>query len=132
MTEFHIYQAQRRQNILFHTATTTWTTQFYERKHKNFHTHQTTKHTNTTRTIKTATPMWLSLLTKSWCFYNWDSANTVVSILKLRNKSAKFAHFIHHEFCTFHRFPKFCTWLAEQFHIFHPSLHESVTGSHLM
>ena len=70
---------------------------------------------------------WVLLLTKSLYCYNWDNANSGVSIIKLRDKSANFVHFIHHEFCIFHRSPKFCTWLAEQFPTFHPSLHESVT-----
>ena len=41
--------------------------------------------------------------------------------------STNFVHFIHYQFYTFHRSPNICTWLAQQFRTFHPSLHESVT-----
>ena len=50
-----------------------------------------------------------------------DTQNFVLGLL------GNLAHFIHHKFCTFHRYPKFCAWLTEQFRTFHPSLHESVT-----
>ena len=91
------------------------------------YTYQTTKHTHTTRTTKTTTSTWISLVTQSLCSYNWDNANSAVFIFKLCKKLADFVHFIHHKFCTFHWPPKICTWLAEQFRTFHPSLHESVT-----
>ena len=49
--------------------------------------------------------------------------NSAVFIFKLSKKLADFLHFIHHKFCTFHRLPKICTWLAEQFRTFHPPLY---------
>ena len=53
--EIHVYQAKRRQriikNILFHTTTITYTTQFY----KSYI--QITKRTNTKRTTKTTTSL---------------------------------------------------------------------------
>ena len=48
----------------------------------------------TTRTAKTRTSTWVSLLTKSLYFYNWDNENTGVFIIKLCDKSANLAHFI--------------------------------------
>ena len=43
------------------------------------------------------------------------------------NFAANFLDFIHYQFCTLHRSPKTCIWLAERFRTFHPSLNESVT-----
>ena len=43
------------------------------------------------------------------------------------NFAANFVDFIHYQFCTLHRSPKTCIWLAERFRTFHPSLNESVT-----
>ena len=98
----HVHQAQRRQrkinNILFHTATITYTTQFYEWYHENLHTYQTIKHTNTTRRTKTTKSTWVTLLTQRLCSYNWDSSNSGVFIFKLCNKSVYFVHFIYHQF----------------------------------
>ena len=56
-----------------------------------------------------------------------EQPNSVVFIFKLCEKLADFVYFIYLKFCTFHRPPKICTWLAKQFGTFHPSLHESVT-----
>ena len=69
------------------------------------------------------------LLTQSLCSYNWDNANSGVFMFKTCTKATNFVHFIHHQFCALHLSPKTCTWLAEQFHAFHPSLHEPVTFS---
>ena len=54
--------------------------------------YQTIKHTNTTRTTKSTTSTWVSLLTQSLCSYNWDNANSGVFIFKIRTKLANFAH----------------------------------------
>ena len=62
------------------TTTTTCTTQFYDLYHKNFHTYQTTKHTNATWTIKTTKSTWVSLARQSLCSYSWDNANSWVFI----------------------------------------------------
>ena len=90
------------------------------------HTNQL-KNTCTTRTTKTTTSTWISLVTQILYSYNWDNANSPVSLFKLCQKLADFIHFINHKFCTFHWTPKICTWIAEQFRTFHSSLHESIT-----
>ena len=99
---------------------------FIKLKYKNLNTYQTTKHKNTTRTPKTTISMWVLLLTQSLCSCNWDTRNSGVFIFKLCSKSTNFVHFIHHQFFALHLSPKTCTWLAEQFCTFHPSLPESV------
>ena len=87
------------------------------------HTYQTTKQTNTTRTTKTITSVWVSPLTQSY-------ANSEVFIFKFCNKSTNFIHFTHHQLVHFINPPKTCTWLDEQFCTFHLSLNESVTTFH--
>ena len=64
-------------------------------------TYQTTKHTNTTQTIKATTSTQVSPLTHRLCSYNWDNANSGVFVFKLCNKSTNFVHFIHHQFAQF-------------------------------
>ena len=99
---------------------------FIKLKYKNFNTYQTTRHKNTTRTTKTTTSMWVLLLTQSLCPCKWDNGNSGVFIFKLCNKPINFVHFIHHQFFALHLSPKTCSWLAEQFCTFLPSLPESV------
>ena len=96
------------------------------------HTHQTKNQTNTTQTTKTTTSMWVSPLTQSLYFYNWDNANFGVFIFKFQPILKKFIcnqfrTFYPSPIYTFHRSRKTCTWLDEQFRTFHPSLHEFFT-----
>ena len=64
--------------------------------------------------------------TKSYDYLCNDATHTTICTC-LSNFVVNFIHSIHHQFCALHRSPKFCTWLADQFRTFHPSLHESVT-----
>ena len=65
------------------------------------HTKQTNKHTNTIRTTKTTTSTYVSLVTQSLCSYNWDNANSVIFVFKIRNKpttqrTRSYVYLVHH------------------------------------
>ena len=59
------------------------------------YTYQTSKHTNTTRTTKTTTSLFVSPLTQSLCSYKGGNANSGVFIFKLCNKLANFLEHIY-------------------------------------
>ena len=125
--KFHVYQAQQRQSkikdIPFHTATTTYTTQYYESYTPN---NKQNKQTKQTQTIKTTRLTWVSPLTQSLCFYNWDNANSGVFIFKFQpisknSYSTNFIYLIHHQFAHFINLEKHVHGLMNSFvHFIHP------------
>ena len=119
--------SKRRQrkinNILNHTAAATYTTEFYE---SYIPKNQTYKHNSINDSndinVDFITNSKFMLLQLRQCKFN-----SGVFIFKLCNNLTKLVHFMHHQFCTFHRSPHISTLLDGPLRIFHSSLHESVT-----
>ena len=97
--EIHVYQAQRTQrkikNILFHTATATYTTQFYKSYILN---NQTYKHNpkNQNNHINvgfTTNSKFILLQLRQRKFWSIHIQTSQIS--------TNFVPFIHHQFCTF-------------------------------
>ena len=126
--KFHVYQAQRRQtkikDILFYTATATYTTQFYESYilHSKPNKHNPNNQNINVGFTTNANFVFLQLRKrKFWSIHNHISTNFKKFIFN------HFRTFLPSPICTFQQSRKTCTWLDEQFRTFHPSLHESVT-----
>ena len=108
-----------------HTATTTYTTQFYQSYIANNkpNKHNPNNQNNDTNVgFTTNTKLVPSQLRqrKFWSIHIQILTNFKTFIFK------QFRTFRPSLICTFHRSRKICTWIDEQFCTFHPSLHESV------
>ena len=128
--KFHVYQAQWRQpkikDILFHTTTTTYTTQFHEsyipnNKPNKHNPNNQNNDINVGFTTNTKFVLLQLRQRKFWSIHIQILTNFKKFIFK------QFRTFHPSPICTFHQSRKTCTWLDEQFRTFHPSLHESVT-----
>ena len=127
----HVYQAQRRQrkikDNLFHTATATYTAQFYESyiANNNPNKHNPNNQNNDINVGFTTNAKFLLIQLrqrKFWSIHIHISTNFKKLIFN------QFRTFHPSPICTFHQSRKTCTWFDEQFRTFHPSLHESVTS----
>ena len=107
-------------DILFHTGTTRYTTQFCESDIPN---NKPNKHNPNNQTTAST---WVSPLTQSLRSYNWDNANSGVFILTFQpisknSYSTNFVHFIHHQFVHFIDPEKPVRGLMNNFvHFIHP------------
>ena len=127
----HVYQAQRRQrkikDNLFHTATATYTAQFYESyiANNNPNKHNPNNQNNDINAGFTTNTKFLLLQLRQRKFW---SINIHISTNFKKLIFNQFRTFHPSPICTFHQSRKTCTWFDEQFRTFHPSLHESVTS----
>ena len=108
-----------------HTATTTYTTQFYKSYIVNNkpNKHNPNNQTNDINVGFTTTTKFVLLQLRQHKFWSIH-IQIFTNFKKLIFK--QFRTFHPSPICTFHRSRKTCTWLDEQFRTFHPSLHESV------